>query len=109
MAMIPRPLVTVGALLGFLVGAGCSPSSPSRRTERHEGPKVSIPDFMSNTSAYKGKTITLGLKVDEAIARNKGQSLRDFVGKEVKFAAAGPKSERLTVVIKIPAGLTVPE
>ena len=49
------------------------------------------------------------LKVDEAIARNKGQSLRDFVGKEVKFAAAGPKSERLTVVIKIPAGLTVPE
>ena len=89
--------------------AGCSRPVSSHATERHEGAKVNIPNFIANPGSYKGKTMSLELKVAEAIDRGKGQSLRDYAGKEVKFSAAGPKAERLNLVIKIPAGLTVPE
>jgi hypothetical protein len=64
---------------------------------------------MRNTGAYKGKTITLGLRLDEPAASSSGQTLRDFVGRNVKFGATGPKGERLSLIIKIPENLTVPE
>jgi hypothetical protein len=104
-----RPPFAIGALAGVLVLAGCSGPPASHATAKHEGPKVNIPSLIANPTAYKGKTISLTLKVDEAIARGKGESLRDYVGKEAKFMAAGPKGEKLNLVVKIPPGLTVPE
>jgi hypothetical protein len=64
---------------------------------------------MQNTAAYKGRLITLALKVDEAIDQAPGKSLRDLVGRDVKFTTTGPGSDRLNVVIKIPEGFAVPE
>ncbi len=64
---------------------------------------------MQNTATYKGKIITLALKVDEAIDWGQGKSLRDYVGRDVRFTTTGPKGERLNVVIKIPEGVAVPE
>lgn len=70
---------------------------------------MNIPHFIKSTPTYKGKIITLGLKVDEPIARDQGQSLRDFVGRPVKFATTAPTGEQLNLVINIPAGSSVPE
>lgn len=104
---MPFRVVPLGVVLCLLWLGGCSPSAGNK--ERHEGPKVNLSDFTRNTAAYKGKTITLGLRVDEPIASNSGQSLRDFVGRNVKFSATGPKGERLNLVIKIPENLNVAE
>ncbi len=101
--------IAVGLLACVLFLAGCSPPHASHASAKHEGPKVNIPNLIANPTAYKGKTISLTLKVDETITRSKGESLRDYVGKEAKFSAAGPKGEKLSLVIKIPAGLLVPE
>jgi hypothetical protein len=64
---------------------------------------------MQNTATYKGRIITLAVEVDEAIDRGQGKSLRDFVGRDVKFTTNGLQGERLHVVIKIPEGISVPE
>jgi hypothetical protein len=87
---------------------GCS-TPPSGEEAHHPGPKINIPDFIKNTAAYKGKSISLDLKVDEAIVPATGQSLRDYVGRDVKFRTVSPKGEVLNLVISIPAGLDVPD
>ena len=87
---------------------GCSSSSGSDEL-RHYGPKVNLAHFISNTAAYKGKSFTLWLKVDEAIDRNQGQSLQDCVGREVRFGTVAPTGERLSLVVSIPEGLVVPD
>ena len=103
----PRAVSVVFALclLGIV---GCR-DRPSRDGPRHYGAKVNIQDFLQHTAAYKGRLITLALKVDEAIDRGQGSSLRDYVGRDVKFTATGPKGESLNVVIRIPEGVSVPE
>jgi hypothetical protein len=88
--------------------AGC-PSRPSHDEPRHYGPKVNVRHFMQNTAAYKGRIITLALKVDEVIDRGQGKSLRDYVGRDVKFTTTGAGGERLNIVIKIPEGVSIPE
>jgi hypothetical protein len=106
---MPRRVALAGAVFfSFLLG-GCSGPVSNRKTERHEGPKVNVADFVSRPSAYKGKTITLGLRVDEPIARDKGQALRDYVGRYVRFTGSGPKGERFILVVKIPPDLEVPD
>ena len=91
-----------------VLGGGCS--SPHTNNEpRHYGPKINVIDFASNTHAYKGRSLTLSLKVDEKIDRQHGQSLRDFVGRDVKFVTVGPNGESLDLVITIPPELSVPD
>jgi hypothetical protein len=107
--MLPCRVVLV--ILGFSwlpLSVGCSSSHGNSET-RHHGPKISISDFMTHAPAYKNRSITLALKVDEPIDRQQGQSLRDFVGRDVKFMNLGPKGERLNVIIRIPVGLSVPD
>jgi hypothetical protein len=87
---------------------GCS-SSHTSNEPRHHGPKISIADFKSNTAAYKNRSITLFLKVEEDIDRQQGQSLRDCVGRDVRFTNVDPKGEQLNLVIRIPEGLSVPD
>ena len=100
------PVLFVPSLL-FI--SGCS-SPHGAETERHRhGAKVNVPDFLKNTSAYKGKSITLELKVEEDGFRSQGRSLRDYVGKDVKFTTVGPKGEQLKLVIKIPEGVPIPD
>jgi len=93
----------------LLVG-GCS-SRPAGETERHRhGAKVNVLDFMKNTSTYKGKSITLELKVNEHNEhsfRSQGRSLRDYVGKDLEFTTLGPKVEQLKLVITIPQGVSI--
>jgi hypothetical protein len=89
-----------------LLLCGCSSSG---EPPRHYGPRINIRDFINNPRAYKGKSITLGLKVDEPIDRSKGQTLRDYVGRDAKFVTLGPKGERLSLVITIPQDLPVPD
>src|SRR5262245_58061381 len=83
---------------------GCTRSSPTIKTERHYGPRVNIGDLVSHTANYKGKTMNLVVKIDEPIVRGKGQSLRDFAGRDVKFMALGANGERADLVIRIPQG-----
>jgi hypothetical protein len=84
---------------------GCS--SPSYEVPHHRGPKINVSHFAKKTATYKGKSITLDVQIDEPIGQ--GRSLRDFVGRDVKVATLGPKGERVTFVITIPQGLSVPE
>jgi hypothetical protein len=90
------------------LNVGCS-SSHTSNEPRHYGPKINIADFMTNTAAYRNRSITLFLKVDEPIDRKQGQTLHDFVGRDVKFMTVGPRGEQLNLVIKIPDGLAVPD
>src|SRR5262249_3353153 len=85
-----------------------SPPSEGEPTHR-QGPKINVAHFTTHTAAYKGKTINLGLRVDEAIDRGRGQSLRNYVGRDVKFITLGPKGEQLKLVSTIPPGLPVPD
>ena len=102
-------VVAVLFVSSFLLLTGCS-SQPGGESERHRhGAKINVPDFLRNTSAYKGKSITLELKVEEDAVRNQGRSLRDYVGKDVLFAAVGPKGDQTKLVITIPEGVTIPE
>jgi hypothetical protein len=92
----------------LVLAGGCS-SRPAGETEHRHGAKVNVLDFMKNTPAYKGKSITLGLKVNEHSFRSQGRSLRDYVGKEVEFTTLGPKGEQLKLVITIPHGVSIPD
>jgi hypothetical protein len=102
--MDSRGFAAIYAGLIGLVAAGCHKPVPVE-THRHQGPKVNIADFISNTSAYKGKTITLVLKVHPAGTGKQEAS----VGRNVSFSAAGSKGERLRIVIAFPASLPMPE
>jgi hypothetical protein len=95
----------VAFVLVVLVG-GCS-SSPGSKGTRHYGPRVNVNDFLRNTAAYKGKLITLNVRIDERITS--GQTLRDYAGRSIKVAAEGPKGQQLRFVITIPQGLSVPD
>ena len=88
--------------------ASCSaPSAPTK--PRRQGPKINIGHFIKNTATYKGKTITLGLKLDEPSASEQGKSLSDFGGRDAKFTTTASTGERLRLMINIPEGITVPE
>jgi hypothetical protein len=88
---------------------GCSSSTRSPETHHHEGPKINIPHFIADTSTYKGKTVTLALKLDEAASGGTTDSTGGFAGREVKFSIPDAKANRAQIVIKIPSGLAVPE
>jgi hypothetical protein len=106
--MAPRCVLSLIFVLGLLAIAACSSPSSTGKLRR-QGPKVNIPDFIKHTAAYKGKTITLGLKVDEAIAKDQRQSLRDFVGRPVKFTTTAPTGEQLILIVTLPTGMSVPD
>jgi hypothetical protein len=106
--MHPRRLGWIMLVLSLVGLGGCSSSSSNARPRR-QGGKINIAHFAANPAAYKGKSMSLRLKIDEAIDRNQRQSLRDYVGREVKFTTSGPRGERLNLVINIPADLPVPE
>jgi hypothetical protein len=65
--------------------------------------------FFENPTSYQGKTLTLLLKVDDAIEGNQGQSLRQYANRYVRFLADGPKGERFHLVIRIPEDIPLPE
>jgi hypothetical protein len=89
--------------------AGCTPRASHYDEPRHYGPKINLQDFMRNTAKYKGRLITLALRIDESPDRVQGKTLRDYIGREVAFATAGNQGERLRIVITIPASVSVPE
>jgi hypothetical protein len=89
----------------LVVFGGCS--STTYDVPHHRGAKINVSHFAKKTATYKGKSITLDIRIDEPM--RKGQSLRDFVGRDVKVATFGPKGERVAFLITIPQGLSVPE
>jgi hypothetical protein len=101
---------SVSLVLGLIFLTGCSShSGPGGTRHHHRGPKVNLADLLHNPAAYKGKSIMLVLQVDEDIDRGQGQSLRDYVGRDVKFTTVAAGGERLDLVITIPQGLSVPD
>jgi hypothetical protein len=85
---------------------GCTLSTPTRKVHPH-GARINISDFIHHTVAYKGKTITLILKMDQASAPSQA-SPRDHAGQEVQFTTVGPKGEHLKLVIAIPQEMSLP-
>jgi hypothetical protein len=96
----------LAVFFSLLLIGGCS-STPAGEDPHHRGPKINLSHFVKNTATYKGKAITLDVVIDEAIPQ--GQSLQNYVGRDVKVAALGPKGEREPFVITIPQGLAVPD
>jgi hypothetical protein len=103
-----RRRIALYLVLCLLPGGGCSSSAVSGKPVR-KGPKVNVSHFFLNPAAYKGKTITLPLTIDEAIDRNRGQSLAQYANRYVKFAATGSGGARFFLVIRLPEGITIPE
>ncbi len=95
-------------LLGVPFLGGCR-AHVEQGERHHVGAKIDVSDLIKNTAAYKGKAITLPLRVDEPIARDQGQSLRNYAGRDVRFTALTPRGQRLDLVVRIPEGLPVPE
>jgi hypothetical protein len=93
--------------LGLLLSSGCS--APGSTNPAHKGAKVNLAHFFQQPAAYRGKTLTLQLKVDDAIERNRGQSLQQYTNRYVRFLADGPKGERFHLVIRIPEDIPVPD
>ena len=87
---------------------GCTASAPTRKQHRR-GPKVNLVHFIDHTNSYKGRTLQLILKPAEPIDRTRGESLRNYLGRDVKFTTPVPGRAPLTVVVAIPKGLSVPE
>jgi hypothetical protein len=79
----------------------------NKGTDEIKAGSVDTADLLKNPGKYKGQTITLTLLVAEEI-KNKG-SLKDYVGKDVKFAALTKNKQRLEIKITIPDGLEVPK
>jgi hypothetical protein len=104
----PRRVFPALLLLGLPVLGGCGPRV-TPPDPHHVGAKVNLANFIKNPAAYKGKAIMLPLRVDEPIVPARGQSLRDYVGRDARFTTRGPRGERLDVAIHIPEGLPVPE
>jgi hypothetical protein len=106
--MDPHRVVPALLILCLPFLGGCR-SRVEQEEPHHVGAKINIADFIKNTTAYKGKAIMLPLMVDEPMVPGQGQSLRNYLGRDVKFTTRGPKGERLDLFIKIPEGLSVPE
>jgi hypothetical protein len=92
----------------LLLTGGCTARSPSQNPHR-KGPKVNIAHLIRNPGAYKGKTITLGLMVDEGIAPGKIKSLRQHANQDVKFTAKNAAGESFLLVIWVPDTISIPE
>ena len=106
--MGPRHALPALLLLGLPLLGGCRPPV-STEEPHHVGAKIDIANFINNSAAYRGKAIILRLQVDEPKARDRGQSLRDYVGRDAHFTTRGPHGEHLDIVVRLPAGLEVPE
>jgi hypothetical protein len=85
---------------------GCTISTPARKVHHH-GARINISDFINHTPAYKGKTITLILKMDPTSVASQAKP-RDHAGQEVQFTTLGPKGEQLKLVITIPQEVSLP-
>jgi hypothetical protein len=103
-----RRLVSLVLVLCLYLIAGC-PSSPVTQKPHRQGPKVNLSHLLEQPAAYKGRTMSLTLTIDEGIDRSQGQSLRQLTNRDVKFTARGPKGERLVLVIRIPETISIPE
>ena len=104
-SMPPSPAVSTNAPLSQ--GGKSTNESSAKKADEIKAGSVDTADLLKNPSKYKGQTITLTLLVDEPI-KNKG-SLKDYVGKDVKFAALTKNRQRLEIKITIPDGLEVPK
>jgi hypothetical protein len=106
--MISKRLLSAILVVGLLpIGSCSSPAQPAK--PRRQGAKVNVSNFAKQTTTYKGKTVTLSLKIDESINKNQSQSLRELVGKDAHFTTATPDGERLNLIISIPQDLSVPD
>ena len=100
-------LVILTLVPGLFVGTGCS--SPGSTNLPRKGAKVNLAHFFQQPASYRGKTLTLQLRVDDAIERDRGQSLRQFTNRYVRFLADGPRGELFHLVIRIPEDIPLPD
>jgi hypothetical protein len=103
-----RWIIAALFLVALLCDWGCSASTRKSRPLR-QGPKINLAHFVKDPLAYKGRSISLALKVDEPIDRGQGQSLRDYSGRDAKFTTTIPNGNRLNLVITIPPSVAIPD
>ena len=101
-------VIVLNLVLCLLPNSGCSSSPVSAKPVR-KGPKVNLSHFFLHPTAYKGKTLTLPLTIDEGIDLSRGQSLREYANRYVKFTVNGSGGERFFLVIRIPESISIPE
>jgi hypothetical protein len=102
-----RPVTCLNLVLCLGLLGGCSSSPVSKPVRR--GAKINLTHLREHPEAYQGKTLTLTLTVAERIDRGQGQSLRQYANRYVNFTADGPNGERLSLVIRIPENISIPE
>ena len=86
-----------------------SNDSRQQQIKKRNQTQFDIVDFIDNTMKYKGKQLTIPVIVEEPIFRDDGRSLRDCIGRTVKFYSFGPNTDtRLDIVILLPRDLSVP-
>jgi hypothetical protein len=103
--MSQRRVIYVFLAMCFLPILGCTLSTPARKVHLH-GARINISDFINHTAAYKGKTITLILKLDQSSSKT---SQTDNGGREFKFTTLGPKGEHLNIIITVPQDVSLPD
>jgi hypothetical protein len=103
-----RLVFCLSLVLCLLLKGGCSPPVVTQKPRRH-GAKVNLSHLFQQPAAYKGKTITLTLTIDEGSDRTEGPSLRLSTNRNVKFTARGPRGEHLGLVIWVPENVSIPE
>jgi len=101
--------VVVAVIVSGRLGVRAPAPPPEQQTPAPPAEQqMNIADFIDNTANYKGEYITLNLTVMEPIFADKGHSLRDFAGRDVRFYTRAPNGGRLNIVLSLPAGLPVP-
>jgi hypothetical protein len=95
-------------LFCLLLGVGCSSHQGDSNPVR-KGAKANLTHFFQQPFSYRGKILTLSLKVEEDIDREQNQSLRQYTNRYVKFRAEAKKGEPHHLMIRIPQNIPIPD
>ena len=83
---------------------GCMSSTTTTKKVHHHGAKINTADFIKHSMAYKGKTITLILRMDPASAKTPASGQR---GRDLTFTKAD--ADNLSIVITMPEEISIPQ
>lgn len=94
----------VSLLICCLPLLGCMSSTATTKKVHHHGAKINTADFIKHSMAYKGKTITLILRMDPASAKPPASRQR---GRDLTFTKAD--ADNLSIVITVPEEVSIPQ
>lgn len=93
------------ALAGLVLAWGCG--ARHEATDANSGDRIEpdqIVELIDHPERFKGKTVTVLVRVDSHIHARDGDSLQKYAGRDVRFRAFGPGgSARLDLTVRMPA------